>query len=80
MRGLFWSLSLTVLLAGCGDAGTTATATGVTTADSQDTQVDKELPPTVFDPMVATMDRARGVGDLSNNRMDELNRQLEESE
>jgi hypothetical protein len=74
MRGLFWSLSLTVLLAGCGDAGTTATA------DSQDTQVDEELPPTVFDPMVATMDRARGVNDLSNNRMDELNRQLEESE
>jgi hypothetical protein len=78
MRGLFWSLSLTVLLAGCGDAGTTAT--GATTADSQDPQVDEELPPTVFDPMVATMDRARGVGDLSNNRMDELNRQLEESE
>ncbi|TDJ45439.1 MAG: hypothetical protein E2O50_01495 [Gammaproteobacteria bacterium] len=74
MRGIFWSLSLAVLLAGCGDAGTT------TSADSQDTQVDEERAPTVFDPMIGTMDRARGVQDLSNNRMDELNRQLEESE
>ena len=63
-----------VLLAGCGDAGTT------TSAASQDTQVDEEPAPTVFDPMVDTMDRARGVEDLSANRMDELNRQLEESE
>jgi hypothetical protein len=67
-------MSLAVLLASCGDASTTTSAGG------QDAAVDEELAPTVFDPMVGTMDRARGVEDLSNNRMDELNRQLEESE
>ena len=74
MRGIFWSLSLAVLVASCGDAGTT------TSAGKQDAPVEEELAPTVFDPMIGTMDRARGVEDLSNNRMDELNRQLEESE
>ena len=69
-------MSLAVLLASCGDASTTTT----TSAGGQDASVDEELAPTVFDPMVGTMDRARGVEDLSNNRMDELNRQLAESE
>ena len=35
---------------------------------------------TVFDPLVGTMDRAKGVETLSGGRMDELNKQLEESE
>jgi PBP1b-binding outer membrane lipoprotein LpoB len=34
----------------------------------------------VFDPMVGTLDRAEAVDDLSSNRMDQLNQQLEENE
>lgn len=34
----------------------------------------------VFDPMVGTMDRARGVEDVANSRLDELNKRVEEEE
>ena len=33
-----------------------------------------------FDPMTSTIDRAQGVDDLMNQRMDDLDKRLEESE
>ena len=75
MRGLLWSFALAVLLAGCGDTGTTGTATG-----SQDAKVEEEPEETVFDPMVGTMDRAATVEDLSMSRKDEMDEAIEGSE
>lgn len=44
------------------------------------TQSDEDtVEETVFDPMTGTMDRAREVEELSGNRMDRLNEELEES-
>jgi hypothetical protein len=56
MRGLLWGIPLIILLAGCSDSGTAEKATG-----SQDVTVDEEPAPTVFDPMISTMDEAAAV-------------------
>ena len=37
-------------------------------------------PESVFDPMTSTMDRAQDVEQQMNQRMDELNKRLEENE
>jgi hypothetical protein len=72
MRGLCWSLSLAVLVASCGDAGTSA--------GRQDVTVDEEPAPTVFDPMVGTMDRAAAVEELSLSRKGELDAAIDGSD
>ncbi len=74
MRGIFWGLSLAVLLASCGDTGTTGSV------GSKDAQVDKEPAPTVFDPMVGTMDRAAAVEELSLSRKGELDAAIDGSD
>ena len=74
MRGLLWGVPLIILLAGCSDTGTAEQATG-----SQDVTVDEEPAPTVFDPMISTMDEAAAVEDLSMDRKAEMDRAIDGS-
>jgi hypothetical protein len=74
MRGFLWGVPLIILLAGCSDPGTAETATG-----SQDVTVDEEPAPTVFDPMISTMDEAAAVEDLSMDRKAEMDRAIDGS-
>jgi hypothetical protein len=74
MRGLLWGIPLIILLAGCSDSGTAEKATG-----SQDVTVDEEPAPTVFDPMIGTMDEAAAVEDLSMDRKAEMDRAIDGS-
>lgn len=61
---------------------------GCSGGDPPQPAVDASEPPpaaeardeTVFDPMVGTIDRAKGVESTSADRMDELNKQLEGAE
>lgn len=46
-------------------------------AEDEERPEDRE---TVFDPMVGTIDRAKGVEDLNMQRKDEMDRALEEQE
>lgn len=69
---------LSLLLLGAVAAGCSGGDTGqAPAARSAEPEAPAE---TVFDPMVKTMDRAKSVDALSAGRMDELNKQLEESE
>jgi hypothetical protein len=58
-------------LVGCG--GDDPTATGQNQSDTAATQ-------SVFDPMVQTLDKAKAVEDLSANRTQELDKELEKSQ
>jgi hypothetical protein len=75
MRILIGSLLALALTAGCVD-----TITDEEAKVEQERRAANVREDTVFDPMIGTMDRARGVEDLSAGRMDDLNRQLEASE
>lgn len=58
-------------LVGCGENRSTATKPQTPAADT---------PESVFDPMVQTIDKAKTVEDLSENRTAELDKELEKSQ
>ena len=62
-----WAVLIALLLLGC---------SGSDPSDVKQS-ADEE---SVFDPMTSTIDRAQDVEDQMNQRVDELNKRLEESE
>jgi hypothetical protein len=65
-----------ILLAGCGGADEAADSA----ADGGSPEASAEREETVFDPMVGTMDRARGIEDLGMSRKDEMDAALEQAD
>jgi hypothetical protein len=76
MNRMWWIPIVGVLVASCsgGDSGQEPKAAAKTPADAQ------APAETVFDPMVGTIDRAKSVDAVAADRMNELNKQLGESE
>ena len=69
---LFFGLILTVLiLSACG--GSESTDTLAPTSETNGTE-------SVFDPMVTTIDKAKGVEGLSADRIDELDKEIENAQ
>lgn len=77
MNRMWWIPIVGAFITGCssGDSGQDPKA--VAEAPPADRQVPAE---TVFDPMVGTIERAKSVDAVSADRMNELNKQLGESE
>jgi len=73
MSKVLWAAVCSSLfaLSGCGDSG------GAMDGPDRDATSERD---TVFDPMVDTLGKAEAAGEHSDSRMDDLNRQLEESE
>ena len=68
---LFGLLPVLISLAGCGG--------GESTATKQD-ETNPAATESVFDPMVGTIDTAKAVEELSTNRTDDLNKEIEKSQ
>jgi len=69
----YWCAPIILLfsLSGCGESESTSTKqNGPGTAKTE----------SVFDPMVQTIDKAKSVEDLSTNRSEELDKELEKSQ
>jgi hypothetical protein len=64
-------LTMLVFMIGCNGGESEAKKGG---------QVQDARQESVFDPMIQTIDRAKGVEELSMNRKEDLDRQIEESE
>lgn len=77
MSRIIWIAMLGALAVACSNSDTGQNAEAVADRPAAEPEAREE---TVFDPLVGTMDRAKGVDTLSSGRMDELNKQLEESE
>jgi len=75
MKRLWWIAAGCLLVAGC--SGTDSDQPSAAAPEVQEAEAPEE---TVFDPLVGTMDRAENVDAVSADRMDELNKQLAESE
>jgi hypothetical protein len=72
-------LGLSVLLVGCGSPESSVATESAATAERERRQAAEERE-TVFDPMISTMDRAKGVEDINMNRKAEMDAALEEQE
>jgi hypothetical protein len=70
-------LGLLVLLVACGSPDSSGAAESSATADRERREAAAERE-NVFDPMVSSMDRARGVEDINMNRKAEMDAALEE--
>jgi hypothetical protein len=70
-------LGLLVLLVACGspDSSVTTDSSATTDRERREAAAERE---NVFDPMVSSMDRARGVEDINMNRKAEMDAALEE--
>ncbi len=77
MNRVWWMLIIGVFVAGCSSSDSDQDPKAAARDSAADAQVPAE---TVFDPMVGTIDRAKSVDAVSADRMNELNKQRDESE
>ena len=77
MNRMWWTLIISILVAGCSSGDSDQDPKAAAKESVADAEVPAE---TVFDPMVGTIDRAKSVDAVSGDRMNELNKQLDESE